>query len=149
MSRRACVVTISTAEMYCSDTDSCCGARLVRTPRGDRIKQRYWVEMRWTIMWMMREPRGQAQRSMLGLLILSSSSWSSSHRSIFTSSATWRGTKARGLQRAVLLAPSLTFVDSDSKHVYPGRVRKLLTGTVEVSNECAAVVLQTCKKGRD
>lgn len=34
----------------------------------------YWVEMRWTIMRMMREPRGQVQRSMLGLLILSSSS---------------------------------------------------------------------------
>ncbi len=40
-------------------------------------------------MWMMREPRGQLHRSMLGFLILSSSSWSSSQRSSFTSSATW------------------------------------------------------------
>lgn len=54
--------------------------------------ERYWVEMRWTIMSMMREPRGQVQRSMLGLLILSSSSWSSSQRSLFTSSATWSKT---------------------------------------------------------
>lgn len=49
----------------------------------------YCVEMRCTIMWMMREPRGQLHRSMLGLRILSSSSWSSSQRSSFTSSATY------------------------------------------------------------
>lgn len=41
---------------------------------GIKKRRGYWVEMRWTIMRMMREPRGQVQRSMLGLLILSSSS---------------------------------------------------------------------------
>lgn len=66
---------------------------------GVRKPQGYWVEMRWTIMWMMREPRGQLHRSMLGLLILSSSSWSSSQRSIFTSSATWDKSKTLNLQR--------------------------------------------------
>lgn len=62
--------------------------------KGEGVKrQHYWVEMRCTIMWMMREPRGQLHRSMLGLLILSSSSWSSSQRSSFTSSATWVNTQ--------------------------------------------------------
>lgn len=48
----------------------------------------YWVVMSLTIMWMIREPLGQVHRSMLGFLILSSRSWSSSQRSSFTSSAT-------------------------------------------------------------
>ncbi|KAG9344310.1 hypothetical protein JZ751_010979 [Albula glossodonta] len=34
----------------------------------------YWVEMSFTIMSMIREPRGQLHRSMLGFRILSSSS---------------------------------------------------------------------------
>lgn len=53
----------------------------------------YWVEIRDTMVCMMREPRGQVIKSMLGFLIFSSRSWSSSQRSSFTSSATYMDQK--------------------------------------------------------
>lgn len=49
----------------------------------------YCVEISDTIVCMMRDPLGQLIRSILGFLIFSSKSWSSSHRSSFTSSATY------------------------------------------------------------
>lgn len=49
----------------------------------------YWVEITDTMVCMMREPRGQVIKSMLGFLIFSSRSWSSSQRSSFTNSATY------------------------------------------------------------
>lgn len=49
----------------------------------------YWVEISDTMVCMMREPRGQVIKSMLGFLIFSSRSWSSSQRSSFTNSATY------------------------------------------------------------
>lgn len=57
----------------------------------------YWVEMRDTIVSMIREPRGQVIKSMLGFLIFSSKSWSSSQRSSFTSSATYMHKKKKTL----------------------------------------------------
>lgn len=53
----------------------------------------YWVEIRDTMVCMMREPRGQVIKSMLGFLIFSSRSWSSSQRSSFTNSATYMDQK--------------------------------------------------------
>lgn len=47
----------------------------------------YCVVTSFTIMLMIREPRGHVHRSVLGFLILSWRSWSSSQRSSFTSSA--------------------------------------------------------------
>lgn len=49
----------------------------------------YCVEMSDTMVCMMRDPRGQLIKSMLGFLIFSSKSWSSSQRSSFTNSATY------------------------------------------------------------
>jgi len=48
----------------------------------------YCVVTSFTIMLMIRDPRGHVHRSMLGFFILSWRSWSSSQRSSFTSSAT-------------------------------------------------------------
>lgn len=48
----------------------------------------YCVVTSFTIMLMIRDPRGHVHRSMLGFFILSWRSWSSSQRSSFTNSAT-------------------------------------------------------------
>lgn len=52
------------------------------------------VVISFTIMLIIRDPLGQVHRSMLGFLILSWRSWSSSQRSSFTSSATCDGNSA-------------------------------------------------------
>lgn len=51
--------------------------------------QSHCVVISFTIMLIIRDPLGQVHRSMLGFLILSWRSWSSSQRSSFTSSATY------------------------------------------------------------
>lgn len=71
------------------DTDVAC-AVLGQRVFIESCSQRYCVVTSFTIIPMIREPRGHTHRSMLGFLILSCSSWSSSQRSSFTSSATYR-----------------------------------------------------------
>lgn len=69
--------------------------------------QSYCVVTSFTIMLMIREPLGHVHRSMLGFLILSWRSWSSSQRSSFTSSAIYNkscsiscaGSKGEGFHR--------------------------------------------------
>lgn len=89
-------------------TDSCCGNSAAEHCRACC----YSVEMRWTIMSIMREPRGQLHRSMLGRLILSFSSRSSSPRSSTNRSATWnknKQTKKHGFSLSLRL--SVTYSD--------------------------------------
>ena len=52
----------------------------------------YCVVTSWTMVAMMRLPRGQLHRSSFGVSILSSRSWSNSRRNSLTNSATWRPT---------------------------------------------------------
>lgn len=58
----------------------------------------YCVVTSFTIMLIIRDPRGHVLRSMLGFLILSCRSWSSSQRSSFTSSAIYN--ESCGISRA-------------------------------------------------
>lgn len=76
----------------------------------------YCVVTSFTIMLIIRDPRGHVLRSMLGFLILSCSSWSSSQRSSFTSSAIYNescgisraGSREEGFHREI---PSYDYCD--------------------------------------